>query len=101
MFRFLDRFFKKEYYWYYTTTCRIYDISKHPEISSSSPIKESKMYKRYRYCPKNIKLQYSIGGEYSDINLIRSLNIPEILKLVEDSDKIYSRDVKLKKLLKK
>lgn len=101
MFRFFDIFSKKEYYWYYTSTCRIYDISKHPEVSSNSLIKEFKMYKMYRYCPKYCKLQTSNRHKYHDIDLIASLSIPEVLKLVEDSDKIYIRDSKIKKLLKK
>lgn len=66
MINFIKNLFrKKELEWFYFDEVRHYDISKIPDISSTSPIKNFSITHRYKYCPENKKLMFSFYGHYS------------------------------------
>jgi hypothetical protein len=102
MLRFLNKLFniKPEYNWQYTSVTTTYDLTKHPDISPNSPIKEFKLVNNFRYCPKYKKLQNSsrITNTYYDVSLSEYIRLDEINDLVKRSDLTYNREVKLKKL---
>lgn len=102
MLRFLNSLFniRPEYNWHYASVTTTYDLTKHPDISPNSPIKEFKLVSNFRYCPKYKKLQCSsrTTDKYYDVSLSEYIRLNEISELVRFSDLSFNREVKLKKL---
>lgn len=103
MINFIKNLFrKKELEWFYFDEVRQYDLSKIPDLSPTSPIKEITITHRYKYCPENKKLMFSFYGHSNWEEHDKStLNFkPELIKFIESCDKEYIRDKKLNKILK-
>lgn len=100
-----DILFGKSYEWKYTSLSQTYDLTKHPDISDDSIIKEFTMKYSYRYCPKYKILQrknlYIHTHDYIDISISQNINYLEVKDLIDNSNLSYKRDSKLKKLVNK
>lgn len=101
MLQFIKNLFRKsEPEWFYFQESKHYDISKMPDLSASSPIKNFSLTTRYKYCPETKELKFSYYGfekNWIDYNKQRS---QELMDFIDNCDKEYTRDKKLKKLLK-
>lgn len=97
-----DILFGKKFEWNYSNLSITYDITKHPDVSDSSPIKEFTMSYLFRYCPKYKILQKSYtlrhNSNYSDVDIDKYKGFLEISNLIKNSDISYNRERKLKKL---
>ena len=99
-----EYFFGKEYHWQYTYLTITYDLTKHPEVSKNSPIKEMNMSYYFRYCPKNKILQrknvYMSKSEFSDVEISHYIRHEHISEFINGTDLSYKRQYKLNKLIK-
>lgn len=101
MINFIKNLFrKKELEWFYFDEVRQYDLSKMPDLSPTSPIKEITITHRYKYCPENKKLMFSFYGVSNWREHDKPLMSQELINFIESCDKQYLRNKKLNKILK-
>lgn len=94
----IEMFKKKPDVWYEFTLRSDYDLTKNPEISPTSPIKDFSITYRYRYCPDKSLLQrrsYTTGEWHKKETY--TLDIKEEMDKI---DFIHNRDKKINKILK-